>query len=89
MCLLCAAQPVARLAYARDMALFAIAFHIGSRGSDLAKLLVAQVLLPPSGQARVLKLQFTNTLRDGAAHASLLAPDKDLSATCAVAAMIR
>ena len=41
--LLCAAQPVDRLAYARDMALFAVAFRAGSRGSDLAKLLAAQV----------------------------------------------
>ena len=40
-CLLCAAQPVYRLAYTCDMALFGIAFRTGSRGSDLTKLLAA------------------------------------------------
>ena len=44
---LCAAQPGDRLAFARDMALFAVAFRAGSRGSDLAKLLAAQVLHLP------------------------------------------
>ena len=86
--LLCAAQPVDRLAYARDMALFAVAFRAGSRGSDLAKLLAAQVLHLPSSQGLVLNFHFTKTLRDGAAHASLLAPDNDMPETCAVAAML-
>ena len=49
-CLLCAVQPVDSLAYARDMALFAIAFRTGSRGSGLARLLAAQVLRLPSSQ---------------------------------------
>ena len=87
--LLCAAQPVDRLAYARDMALFAVAFRVGSRSSDLAKLLAAQVLHLPSSQGLVLNFHFTKTLRDGAAHASLLAPDNDMPETCAVAAMLR
>ncbi|CAN0037619.1 unnamed protein product, partial [Ascophyllum nodosum] len=87
--LLCAAQPVDRLANARDMALFAVAFRAGSRGSDLAKLLAAQVLHLPSSQGVVLNFHFTKTLRDGAAHASLLAPDNDMPETCAVAAMLR
>ena len=87
--LLCAAQPVDRLAYARDMALFAVAFRAGSRGSDLAKLLAAQVLHLPSSQGLVLNFHPTKTLRDGAAHASLLAPDNDMPETCAVAAMLR
>ena len=68
-CLLCPARPVDRLAYARDMALFAITFRTGSRGSDLAKLLAAQILRLPSSQGIVLNFQFTKTLRDGAAHA--------------------
>ena len=88
-CLLCAAQPVDRLAYARDMALFAVAFRAGSRSSDLAKLLAAQVLHLPSSQGSVFNFLFTKTLRDGAAHASLLAPDSDMLETCAVAAMLR
>ena len=88
-CLLCAAQPVDRLAYVRDMVLFAVAFRTGSRGDDLAKLLVAQVLRLSSSQGLVLNYQFTEILRDGAAHASLLAPDNDMPETCAVAAMIR
>ena len=88
-CLLCAAQPVDRLAYARDMALFAIAFRTGSRGYDLAKILAPQVLHLLSNQGIVLNLQFTKTLRDGATHASLLVPDKDMPVTCAVAATIR
>ena len=87
-CLFCAAQPVDRLAYARDMALFAIAFRTGSRGSDLAKLLAAQVLRRPSSQGVVLNFQCTKTLRDGAAHASPLAPDKDIPETCVVVAII-
>ena len=88
-CLLCAAQPVDLLAYARDTALFAIAFRTGSQGNDLAKLLAVQVLRQPSSQAIVLNFQLTKTLRDGAEHASLLAPDKDMPETCAVAATIR
>ena len=36
----------------------------------------------------VLKFQFTKTLRDGATHASLPAPDKDMPETCVVAATI-
>ena len=87
--LLCAAQPVDRLAYARDMALFAVAFRTGSRGSDLAKLLGTQVFRLPSNQGLLLNFHFTKTLRDGASHASLLAPDNDMPETCAVAAMIR
>ena len=87
--LLCAAQPVDRLAYARNMALFAVVFRAGSRGSDLAKLSAAQVLHLPSSQGLVLNFHFTKTLRDGAAHASLLAPDNDMPETCAVAAMLR
>ncbi|CAN0192157.1 unnamed protein product, partial [Ascophyllum nodosum] len=77
-CLLCAAQPADRLAYARDMALFAIAFRPGSRGSDLAKMLAAQVFHLPSIKGIVLNFQFTKTLRDRATHASLLVPDKDM-----------
>ena len=88
-CLLCAAQPVDRLAYARDMALFAVAFRSGSRGSDLAKLLAAQVLHFPSSQELVLNFHSTKTLRDEAAHASLRTPDDDMPETCAVAAMLR
>ena len=88
-CLLCAAQPVDRLAYARDMALFAIAFRTGSRRSDLAKILAAQVLHLPSNQGIVLNFQFTKTLRDGATHASRLVPEKDMPDMCAVAATIR
>ena len=87
-CMLCAAQPVNCLAYARDMALFAIAFRTGSRGSDLAKILAAQVFYLPSSQRIVLNFQFTKTLRDGATHASLLASDKDMPERCAVAATI-
>ena len=87
-CLLCAAQPVDRLACARDMALFAIAFHTGSHGSDLAKLLPDQVLRLPSSQGLELNFQFTKILRDGAAHASLLAPNKGMPKTCAIAPMI-
>ena len=64
-CLLCATQPVDRLAYARDMALFAIAFRTGSRGSDLAKILAAQVFRLPSSQGIVLSFQFTKTLAMG------------------------
>ena len=88
-CLLCAAQPVDRLAYARDMALFAVAFRAGSRGSDLAKLLAAQVLHLLFSQGLVLNFHFTKTLQDGAAHASLLATDNDMPEMCAVAAMLR
>ena len=87
--LLCAAQPVDRLAYARDMASFAVAFRTGSRGNDLANLLAAQVLGLSSSQGLELNFQLTKTLRNGAAHASLLAPDNDMPETCAVAAMIR
>ncbi|CAM9724695.1 unnamed protein product, partial [Ascophyllum nodosum] len=65
------------------MALFAIAFRTGSRGSDLAKILAAQVLHLPSNQGIVLNFQFTKTLRDGATHASRLVPDKDMPETCA------
>ena len=88
-CLLRAAQPVDRLAYARDMALFAVAFRTGSYGSDLAKLLVAQVLRLPPSQGLVLNFQSTKTLRYSAALASLLAPDNDMPGMCAVAAIIR
>ena len=61
-CLICAAQPVDRLAYTCDMALFAVAFSTGSRGSDLVKLLAAQVLHLPSSQELVLNFHFTKTL---------------------------
>ena len=87
-CLPCAAQPVDRLAYTRDMVLFAIAFRTGSHGSDLAKLLATKVLRLPSSQGIVVNLQFTKTLRNGAAHASLLPPDKDIPETCLIAAII-
>ena len=70
------------------MALFAVAFRASSRGSDLAKLLAAQVLHLPSSQGLVLNVPTTKTLRDGAAHASLLAPGNDMPETCAVAAML-
>ena len=87
--LLCAAQPVDRLAYARDMALFAVAFRAGSRGSDLATL-VSRPGPAFALQPRVsIKFHFTKTLRDGAAHASLLAPDNEMTETCAIAAMLR
>ena len=59
-CLLSAVQPVDGLASARDMALFAIAFCTGSRGSDLAKLLAAQVLRLPSSQGIVPKFPIDN-----------------------------
>ena len=62
-CLLCAAQPVDRLAYARDMALFAVAFRAGSRGSDLAKLLAAQV----QPRVSIKFLLYENTTRWGRA----------------------
>ena len=88
-CLLCAAQVVGRLAYARDMVLFAEAFRTASDGSDFIKLLAAQVLRLPSSQGLVLDFRFAEILRDGAAHASLLAAENDMPETCAVAAMIR
>ena len=78
-CLLCAVQPVDHLAYARDMAFFTIALRTVSRGSDLAELLASQVLRLLSSHGIVLNFLSTKTLRDGAAHASLLAPDKDMS----------
>ena len=88
-CLLCGAQAVGRLAYARDMALFAEAFRPTSVGSDLIMLFAAQVLRLPSSQVLVLYFLFAKILRDGAAHASLLAPDNNMPETWAVAAMIR
>ena len=88
-CLLCAAQPVDRLAYARDMAMFAVAFYTGSHSSGLAKLLTDPVLRLPSSQGSLLNIQFTKTLKDEAALTSLLTPGKDMPETCAVAAMIR
>ena len=70
------------------MVSFAVAFRSSSRGSDLAKLLAAQVLRLPFSQGLVLNLYFTKTLRDGAAHASFPAADNDMLDICAVAAMI-
>ena len=71
------------------MALFAEAFRTASGGSDLIELLAAQVLRLPSSQGLVLDFRFAKILRDGAAHASLLAPENnDMPETCAVAAMI-
>ena len=87
--LLCAAQLVDRSAFARDMTLFAVVFLTSGHGSNLTKLLVAQVRRLPSSQGLELHFQFTKTLRNGAAHASLLAPDNDMPETFAVAAMIR
>ena len=78
-----------RLVYARDMALFAKAFCTASGGSDLIKLLAVRVLRLPSSQGLLLVFLFAKILRDGVAHASLLAPDNDMPETCAVAAMIR
>ena len=89
-CLLCAAQPVDCLPYAPDMALFSAAFCTGSRGSNLAKLLAAQVLRLFSSQRLVLNFQLTKTRQYGAAHASLLGPGLDMPETfCAVVAMVR
>ena len=71
------------------MALFALAFRTGIRVGDIAKLVAAQVLRLPSSQELVLNFQLIETLRDGAAHAPLLAPDGDRLETEALAAMIR
>ena len=87
-CLLCASHPVGRLAYAGDTALFVIAFRTGSRVSDITKLLATQILRLLSSYWLVLNFHFTKTLRDGAAHDSLLAPDKDTLETYALAATI-
>ena len=87
-CLLCDAQLLDCLAHARGMVLFVVAFRTGSRGSDLATLLAAEVLRLPSSQGLVLNFQFTKIIRDGAAHASLLAPDNGMPETYAVTAMI-
>ena len=86
---LCAAQAFDRLAYARNIILYTVAFHTSRHGSDLAKLIAAQVLRLLCSQGLVLNFQVTNTRRDGAAHASLLVSDHDIPETCAVAAMIR
>ena len=71
------------------MALFVVVLRTGSHGSDLAQVLAAHVLRLPSNQGLVLNFKSTKTLRGGAARASLLAPDNDMSETFAVAAMIR
>ena len=64
------------------MAWFAVALSTGSRVDDVAKLLAAQVLRLPSSQRLVLNFQLIETLRDGAAHASLLALDEDRLENC-------
>ena len=69
------------------MALFALAFRPGSRVGDIAKLLATQVLSLPSSTELVMNFQLIETLRDGAAHASLLAPDETRLETEALAAM--
>ena len=71
------------------MALFAVEFCTCGHGSDLVKLLAAQVVQLPSNEGLlVLNFQFTKTLRDGAAHAFLLEPDNDMPETCVIAARI-
>ena len=71
------------------MALFALAFRTGIRVGDITKLLAAQVLRLPSSQKLVLNFQLIETLREGAAHASLQASDGDRLETEVLAAMIR
>ena len=68
--LLSAAQPVDRLAYTRDMALFTVAFRSSSHGSDLAKLLAAQFLRLPFSRGRVSikRLLYQDTMRWGRAR---------------------
>ena len=71
------------------MFLLALEFRTGSRVGDIAKLLATQVMRLLSSQELVLNFQLIETLRDGAAHASLLAPDGERLETEALATMIR
>ena len=90
-CLLCAPQPDNRLNCARDIVWFAVVFRTGSRIGDIAKLLAFH-----SGPASAFQQKgwytdlptYPTTLQDGAAHASLLAPDTNRLEPYASVAMI-
>ena len=76
-----------RIALARDIAIFAIAFHTGRRGDDLQHALGSSVLQLPQNQGFIINFQFGKTLRVGGAQAVPICVEEKFPAICPVGAL--
>ena len=86
-CLQCASDPYTRVALARVLALFTVAFKTTKRGDELSRTLIQGTLRLPNLSGFLFNFQWGKTMRDGADHFISVAYNHECLATCPVTAV--
>ena len=77
------------ISIARDIALFALAFHTMRRGFDISNTLGSHILRLPDSAGLIVNFQFGKTLRVSAKEAVVVMADVDSPTTCAFRAVTK
>ena len=83
----CTSDSYTRVVFARDLALFTVAFETTKRGDELSRTLIQRILRLPNLSGFLFNFQWGKTMRDGADHLISVAYNHECLATCPVAAV--
>ena len=83
----CTQDPYDRVAFARDIALFTVAFSTLKRGDGLSRTLIQRILRLPNECGFLLNFQWRKPMRDGAGHLMTVENDTKRTTTCPIRAV--
>ena len=83
----CTQDPYDRVVWARDIALFTVAFSTLKRGDGLSRTLIQRVLRLPNECGFLFNFQWGKTMRDGANHLMTVEYDTKRMTTCPIRAV--
>ena len=83
----CTSDPYTRVVFARDPALFTVAFEATKRGDELNRTLIQRILRLPFLSGFLYNFQWGKTMRDGADHLISVAYNHEYLAACPVTAV--
>ena len=83
----CTQDPYDRVVFARDIALFTVAFNTLKRGDGLRRTLIQRILRLPNECGFLFNFQWGKTMRDGADHLMTVEQDTKPMTTCPIRAV--
>ena len=83
----CTQDPYDRIVFARDIALFTVAFSTLKRGDELSRTLIQRILRIPNECGFLFNFQWGKTMRDGADHLMTVEYDTKRMTTCPIRAV--
>ena len=83
----CTQDPYDRVIFARNIALFTVAFNTLKRGDGLSRILIQRILRLPNECGFLFSFQWGKTMRDGADHLMTVEYDTKRITTCPIRAV--